>query len=109
MTRVLAPQVNPDTMTYHVLRRHNSGLQWAARDPANMSRRDTIADIMTGELRNVVQVLECNPAENICNDVTEDILADAGVFVTDDLPLSGQDLIDARHDHERDERKHERA
>src|SRR5436305_459415 len=93
--------INPDQMIYFVLCRYKSGLAWAERDPANMSRRDTIADIMTGELPNVVTVLECNPVEHVCSDVTEDILADAGVFVTDDPPLTGQDKADWLMDHGR--------
>jgi hypothetical protein len=70
-----------------------------------MSRRDTIADIMTGDLANVVKVMEANEAEGIWHDVTEDILTEAGVFVTDDTPLTGQDRIDWERDHERAQRK----
>jgi hypothetical protein len=102
--------LNSDLMIYFVQCRYNSGIAWAERDSANMSRRDTIADIMTGDLSNVIQVLECNPVEHVCSDVTEDILSEAGVFVTDDTPpLTGQDAISARWDHERDQRKHERV
>lgn len=101
--------INPDTMIYFCLVRYKSGLQWAERDPANMSRRDTIADIMTGDLKNVVTILECNPVEHLCSDVTEDILSEAGVFVTDEAPLTGQDKIEWLNDHRRDQRKHERV
>lgn len=94
---------NPDSMIYFVQCRYKSGLAWAERDPANMSRRDTIADIMTGDLAAIVTVLECNPVENICNDVTEDILAEAGVFVTDETPRA--DKIEWLNDHRRAMRK----
>jgi hypothetical protein len=108
MTALIAQAINPDRMIYFVLCQYKSGLSWAERDPANMSRRDTIADIMTGNLPDVVMVLECNPVEIICRDVTEDILAEAGV-VDIDAPLTGQDAIDWQRDHARDQRKHERA
>jgi hypothetical protein len=98
--------MNMDRMQYFVLCQYKSGLSWAERDPANMDRKNTIEDICSGELPDVVMVLECNPVEIICRDVTEDILADAGVFVTDDPPrLSGQDSIDWQRDRARDERK----
>jgi hypothetical protein len=97
-----AATINPDLMIYFVLVRYKSGLSWAERDPANMSRRDTIADIMTGDLANVVTILECNPVEHVCSDVTEDILAAAGVFVTDDPPAN---KIEWLNDHRRDQRK----
>jgi hypothetical protein len=70
--------MNNDRMIYFVLcdfGRH--GLEWVARDPANMTRRETIIDIQSGELRDVIQVLECNPCEGICHDVTGDMLAEA--------------------------------
>jgi hypothetical protein len=67
-----------DRMIYFVLSdfgRH--GLEWVARDPANMTRRETIIDIQSGELRDVIQVLECNPCEHICTDCTAEIMAEA--------------------------------
>lgn len=69
--------MNSDQMIYFVLCQYNSGLEWAARDPANMNRRETIIDIQSGELPNVVTVLECNPVEGICHDVTDDVLREA--------------------------------
>lgn len=93
------PQANPDLMIYFVQCRYKSGLAWAERDPANMSRRDTIADICSGELPDVVTVLECNSVEHVCSDVTEDILAEClkanfialgEKFFADEIaPLSG--------------------
>lgn len=111
-----AGKLNPDTMQYFVLCRFKAGLEWVARDPANMSRRDTIADICSGELPDVVTVLECNPVEKICNDVTEDILAEClkanfialgEKFFADEIaPLTGQDRIDWERDHERAMKEH---
>lgn len=70
--------INNDRQIFFVLcdfGRH--GLEWVARDPANMTRRETIIDIQSGELRDVIQVLECNPVERICTDVTSEIMAAA--------------------------------
>lgn len=102
--------LNPDLMIYFVQRRYKSGLAWAERDPANMSRRDTIADIMTGELPDVVTVLECNPVEHVCSDVTEDVMREAGALLGISVEaLTGQDKIEWLNDHRRDQRKHERV
>lgn len=106
MTRPAHPPVGDNTI-YFVLCRFKSGLVWAERDPANMSRRDTIADIMTGDLENIVTILECNPVEHVCSDVTEDVLREAGVLLG--IGMDGQDKIDWQNDHARDQRKHERV
>lgn len=94
---------NDDLMIYFVKVRYRSGECWAERDPANMSRRDTIADIMTGDLADVVTILECNPVEHVCSDVTEDMMREAGVLLSIgmDAPLTGQDAIDWQRDHAR--------
>lgn len=68
--------LNMDRSFYFVLCQYKSGLAWAEREPANMTRRETVIDIRSGELPDVVRVLECNPVEGICRDVTEDILAE---------------------------------
>lgn len=69
-----------DKMIYFVLCAYGSGQAWAERDPANMSRRETIIDIRSGELPNVLQVLECNPVEHICSDVTAELLDEANAL-----------------------------
>lgn len=108
MTRPAPHPPVGDTMIYFVLCRYRSGLAWAERDPANMSRRDTIADIMTGDLENIVTILECNPVEHVCSDVTEDVLAEAGVLLGIGIEtLTGQDIIDWRNDHARELRREE--
>lgn len=56
------------------------GRAFVERDSADMDRRTTIRDIAEGQFRGeVVTVLECNPVENICNIVTDEILTAAGV------------------------------
>jgi len=64
--------MNNDRSIFFVLCQFRSGLEWVARDPANMSRKETLIDIRSGELPTVLQVLECNPVERICSDVTDD-------------------------------------
>ena len=64
--------MNSDRQIYFVFCQYRSGQEWAARDPANMSREETLIDIRSGELPSVIQVLECNPVEHICTDVTND-------------------------------------
>ncbi len=72
--------MNHDRMIYFVLCQYNSGPAWAERDPANMTRHETVIDIRSGELPNVRMVLECNPVERICNDVTDEIMSEASQF-----------------------------
>ena len=64
--------MNNDRSIFFVLCQFRSGLEWVARDPANMSRKETLIDIRSGELPTVLQVLECNPCEHLCSDVTDD-------------------------------------
>lgn len=104
-----------DNMIYFVMADFGPqiGRAYVERDPARMDRKSTVEDISNGEWGNgvdVVAVLECNPVEKICNDVTEDILRAAGKWEEEDSPpLTGQDKIDRQWDRRRDERKHERV
>jgi hypothetical protein len=99
---------NPDRMIYFVLCRFNSGLAWAERDAGDTDKATTIHDIRSGELRNVVQVIELNHAEFTSRDVTEDILAEC---ITANFIAVGErlfaDQIAYDRDHARDLRKHE--
>ena len=103
-------RINPDRMIYFCLcdyGRH--GLEWVARNPANMDHKDTVADIRSGELPNVVQVVELNVAEFSSRDVTEDILKLAGCWDFDPPLLSPSERLEAMADHCRAYRKHEDA
>jgi hypothetical protein len=64
-------------MTYLVQCRYRDGLYWAERDAGDTDRATTVAHIRNGNLPNVVTVLECNPVEKICRDVTDDLIAEA--------------------------------
>lgn len=103
-----APQrsTHGDLMIYFVLCRYKSGLAWAERDPANMSLKDTLADIRSGELPNVVTVLECNPVEHVCSDVTDDVLAEC---LKANFIQLGEKLFAEQINHARDHRKQERV
>jgi hypothetical protein len=98
--------LNPDRQIFFVLCDYGArGLEWAARDPANMSRKETLIDIRSGELPNVVQVIELNVAEFSSRDVTEDILAEClkANFIDLGERLFAQEI--AETDHARDHRK----
>lgn len=103
---------DPDRQIFFVLcdyGRH--GLEWVVRDPARMGRKDTIAAIRSGELRDVVQVIELNVAEFSSRDVTEDILGEVSfdrAMTAIDNALNF-DRQPAAFDHRRDLRKHEVA
>jgi hypothetical protein len=50
---------------------------FAERDAARTNRRDTLADIVSGQVERVRRVLSFNPAEGWACDVSEDIARDA--------------------------------
>ena len=62
-----------DQMVYMVTVASKDGDYVAQRPLSDLDRKTTIQDIASGEIEDLVQVLECNPAERICNDVTSDI------------------------------------
>jgi hypothetical protein len=65
-----------DQMTYIVICASESGPYVRERDVSDMGRKTTVADIASGQIEDVVQVLECNPVEHLCSDVTKDIAKD---------------------------------
>lgn len=77
------------------------GLVWLERD--DTTRQELINDIREGQIVDVTAVLECNPVENICNDVTEDILQEAQ---REHEPIEAADRQALAFDHARDLRKH---
>lgn len=65
--------MNADRMVYFILVAYKSGPAWTERAIEHTDRLTTIRDMAAGEFRgDVLKVLECNPVENICNDVTEE-------------------------------------
>lgn len=100
--------LNPDRMVYLVLCRYRSGLAWAERDVARTGWKDTVEDIRSGDLPDVVQVIEFNVVEVSSRDVTEDALSEAGRVCRPAFAalMSKSDQILASFDHARDYRKH---
>jgi hypothetical protein len=82
-----------DRMLYFVLADFgDDGHAFVETDIARNSLRQVIVDIATGEIKRPVQVLECNPVENICRDATADVahevyarLSDSGSGCPDHL------------------------
>ncbi|MCK1736653.1 hypothetical protein IVA79_22520 [Bradyrhizobium sp. 138] len=75
----------------------------AVVDP-EITRREVIARIASGEYRNVSFIHEI--AENSVEDVTEALLTEAAL---PEIPPEDLDLQASRLDHVRDLRKHERT
>ena len=119
MTVHCAPPIIPTNVLYFVLVDHgycrhtgkHVGRAWAERDPANMSRRETLVDIRSGELPNVVQILEVEfTSQGISSrDVTEDMLSEVESVRRPEAEaiMTRFDQLIASFDHARDERKHE--
>lgn len=100
--------MNPDRMIYFVQVDYGSrlGRAFVERDPGRMDRKSTIEDITRGEWHaNIVQVLECNPVEHICSDVTAEIMSEVAAEIVPVFP----DAQAARFDRARDYRKHSQA
>ncbi len=96
-----------DVFTYFVLADFGkAGVAWVERSVNDADRKTTVADISSGQLGDVMTILECNPVENIRNGVTEELLREAGLW---DEPLEPIDAQAARFDHAHDLRKHEAA
>jgi hypothetical protein len=99
-----------DRMLYFVLADFGeAGHAFVETDIASNSLRQVIVDIAKGEISRPVQILECNPAERICNDVTEHVarevysrLSDSGDgcpdrlrdFIDDNLNAGDADRLD---------------
>lgn len=95
-----------DRMIYLVLCSHKDGAFLPERAAADLDRATTVKDIADGQFDNVIQVLECNPVEGTCRDVTDEILAAAG---RSEDEITDHDYRTWRWDHERAYRKHEVA
>jgi len=83
-----------DRMFYFVLADYGDrGLAFIEADVGRNSLRRVIVDIATGEIAAPpLQILECNPVEHVCNDITTDVarevharLADGGEGCPDRL------------------------
>jgi hypothetical protein len=100
-----------DRMLYFVLADFSdAGHAFVETDVARNSLRQVIVDIATGEISAPpLQIIECNPVEHICNDITADVarevharLSDSGEgcparlrdFLDDNLIAGAADFLD---------------
>ena len=91
-----------DRAFYFVECAFRSGNAFVEIERHRMSRQQIVEDILHGQYTDVVTVLECNPAEHICDDITEDVLAEVAALQDDEPRLTGQNAIEAGWDHARE-------
>lgn len=72
---------------------------FAERDAARTNRRDTLADIVSGQIERVRRVLSLNPAEGWARDVSEDIAHDALRAALEDRQGLPDHLMDFLEEH----------
>ena len=82
-----------DRMVYVVIVAHESG-DFIPEQPVYVDRKTVVRDIANGQYEELVQVLECNPVEHICNDCSEDIAWEVSARWADD----GEPLTDWQRD-----------
>ena len=77
-----------DQMIYLVVLAHEGGAYMPEREIGSLDRAATVALIALGEWEGLSQVLECNPVEGTCRDVTEDFARDVSdIWAQDGEPL----------------------
>ena len=80
-----------DRMIYLVTTYSKDGNYLVERRLSDLDRKTTIKDIASGEIEDLVQVLECNPVEGICRDVTTDIAREVmDVWANNGEPISNR-------------------
>jgi hypothetical protein len=89
-------------MTVLCLVRYGTGLAYAERAAERANLADTIADIKSGDLKNVVRIVEFNTAEFSSRDITDDVLHCTVDEIEYPEPLA---MMLADWDRERDYRK----
>lgn len=62
-----------DHMIYLVVAADKDGAYLPERKLSDLDRATTVKDIADGQYEDLIQVIELNPVEGICRDVTEDI------------------------------------
>lgn len=62
-----------DRMVYVVIVAHKSGDFLPEQNVSEMDRKTVVQKIAECHFEELVQVLECNPVEHICDDVTKDL------------------------------------
>ena len=86
-----------DQMIYLVVAGHKAGDYLPERNLSDLDRATTVKDITDGQYEDLIQVIELNPVEGICRDVTEDIAWKvSAIWSANGEPLSDwqQDFIE---------------
>lgn len=83
------------------------GRSFVEIDRDRNSRQSVIDDIASGKYRDVLTVLEMNPVEGRCRDVTDEIFGE--IRFANEVADLAADRQAAKFDHARDLRKHEAA
>lgn len=83
-----------DQMIYLVVAADKDGDYLPERCVSDLDRATTVKDIADGRYEDLIQVIECNPVEGICRDVTDDIAWEVSAIWSRD----GQSLSDWQRD-----------
>jgi len=78
--------MSPDTMLYFIECAFKSGNAFVEVERHRMTRKQVVEDILHGQYEDVVTVIECNPVEHVCDDITEDVMAEVEALRDDDTP-----------------------
>ncbi|WP_299473324.1 hypothetical protein [uncultured Roseibium sp.] len=70
-------QPNLDTSFFSIICELGSSLYTPEIELTDMRRLQLVEDIRNGQIENVRAVLEFNPEEGWCNNITEEVLAEA--------------------------------
>lgn len=88
----LTKKSNPDRARFIIYCNIDAGIYTYEMDGSE-TLQDIVAKIADGQCAGIYEVLECNPVENVCRDITEDVLTDAfnlarekANYCLDDLP-----------------------
>lgn len=90
--------LNLDRMIYIVAVGHAGGDYFPEQNVSETDRATVVNDIVQGQYDDLKHVLECNPVEGTCRDVTEDIAWEVSAKWADrggPLEAYQQDFIEA--------------
>lgn len=86
-----------DQMIYLLVAADKGGAYLPERKLSDLDRATTVKDIAAGQYEDLIQVIELNPVEGTCRDVTEDIAWEvSAIWSANGEPLSDwqQDFIE---------------
>ena len=91
-------RLNLDRSYFSVICDFGNALYAPERELAEMTLEEIVSDVRAGQLEDVCAVLEFNPAEGWCNDVTSDVLTAAfpnsDTLGSDDFSDYGRERLD---------------